>query len=137
MILEGFRIWVFRPDMDMTLFQMRIRIQLVPIEDPDENTGTRPDPNPQPCLQIKILGGPEVSANLYCNSRTSVLLRLRDYLRLLMGHRVHIYILTMSVASSSIFGYKRCRAGCWSEQLSLSSRCPCSLIINRYRLCQK
>ena len=31
-----------------------------------------------------ILGASEVSANLYCNSRTSVLGRLRDYLRLLM-----------------------------------------------------
>ena len=35
-----------------------------------------------------ILGDPEVSANLYCNLRTSVLWRLRDYLRLLMGHLV-------------------------------------------------
>ena len=32
-----------------------------------------------------LLGASEVSANLYCNSRTSVLERLRDYLRLLMG----------------------------------------------------
>ena len=32
-----------------------------------------------------VLGASEVSANLYCNSRTSVLGRLRDYLRLLMG----------------------------------------------------
>ena len=39
-----------------------------------------------------ILGDPEVSANLYCNSRTSVLWRLRDYLRLLMGRRVRGYI---------------------------------------------
>ena len=34
-----------------------------------------------------VLGASEVSANLYCNSRTSVLGRLRDYLRLLMGRR--------------------------------------------------
>ena len=35
-----------------------------------------------------IQGDPEVSANLYCNSRASVLGRLRDYLRKLMGHAV-------------------------------------------------
>ena len=34
-----------------------------------------------------ILGASEVSANLYFNSCTSVLGRLRDYLRLLMGVR--------------------------------------------------
>ena len=34
---------------------------------------------------LNILGDPEVSANLFCNSRASVLWRLRDYLRLLMG----------------------------------------------------
>ena len=34
------------------------------------------------------MGASEVSANLYCNSRTSVLGRLRDYLRLLMKHSV-------------------------------------------------
>ena len=32
-----------------------------------------------------LMGASEVSANLYCNSRTSVLGRLRDYLRLFMG----------------------------------------------------
>ena len=32
-----------------------------------------------------VLGDPEVSANLYCNSRTTVLGRFHDYLRLLMG----------------------------------------------------
>ena len=37
---------------------------------------------------VILLGASEVSANLYCNSRTSVLGRLRDYLRLL------IYILS-------------------------------------------
>ena len=37
-----------------------------------------------------ILGVPEVSANLYCNSHTSVLGRLRDYLRLLMKRSVGI-----------------------------------------------
>ena len=36
-------------------------------------------------LKAWLLGAPEVSANVYCNSRTSVLGRLRDYLRLLMG----------------------------------------------------
>jgi len=35
-----------------------------------------------------VLGDPEVSANLYCNSRTSVLWKLRDDMRLLMGHLV-------------------------------------------------
>ena len=35
--------------------------------------------------EYQVLGASEVSANLYCNSRTSVLGRLRDYLRLLMG----------------------------------------------------
>ena len=39
-----------------------------------------------------LLGDPEVSANLYCNSRTSVLWRLRDYLRLLMGNLVSFII---------------------------------------------
>jgi len=46
----------------------------------------------QLCLSYKvlcyILGDPEVSANLYCNSRTSVLWKLRDDMRLLMGHLV-------------------------------------------------
>ena len=36
----------------------------------------------------ELLGASEVSANLYCNSRTSVLWRLRDYLRLLMKRSV-------------------------------------------------
>ena len=35
-----------------------------------------------------ILGVSQVSANLYCNSRTSVLGKLRDYLRLLMKRSV-------------------------------------------------
>ena len=39
---------------------------------------------------IYILGASEVSVNLYCNSRKSVLGRLRDYLRLLMGHPVYL-----------------------------------------------
>ena len=38
-----------------------------------------------------ILGASKVSANLYCNSRTSVLGRLRDYLRLLMKRSVHAW----------------------------------------------
>ena len=37
-----------------------------------------------------LLGASEVSANLYCNSRTSVLGRLRDYLRLLMKRSVGV-----------------------------------------------
>ena len=37
----------------------------------------------------KLLGASKVRANLYCNSRTSVLGRLRDYLRLLMKRSVH------------------------------------------------
>ena len=40
-------------------------------------------------LYIYILGASEVSANLYCNSRTSVLGRLREYLRLLMKRSVY------------------------------------------------
>ena len=40
-------------------------------------------------IEQHILGASEVSANLYCNSRTSVLGRLRDYLRLLMGRTLH------------------------------------------------
>ena len=36
----------------------------------------------------RLLGASEVSANLYCNSRTSVLGRSRDYLRLLMKRSV-------------------------------------------------
>ena len=35
-----------------------------------------------------VLGASEVSTNLYCNSRTTVLGRLRDYLRLLMKRSV-------------------------------------------------
>ena len=38
-----------------------------------------------------LLGASEVSANLYCNSRTSVLGRLRDYLRLLMGRTLYYF----------------------------------------------
>ena len=37
---------------------------------------------------FEVLGASEVSANLYCNSRTSVFGRLRDYLRLLMTRSV-------------------------------------------------
>ena len=37
-----------------------------------------------------LMGASEVSANLYCNSRTSVLGRLRDYLRLFMGRTLCI-----------------------------------------------
>ena len=40
-------------------------------------------------IYLYILGASEVSANLYCNSRTSVLGRLRDYLRLLMKRSVY------------------------------------------------
>ena len=36
-----------------------------------------------------LLDASEVSANLYCNSRTSVLGRLRDYLRLLIGRTLY------------------------------------------------
>ena len=41
---------------------------------------------PPPIMKtiMNVLGASEVSANLYCNSRTSVLGRLRDW-RLLMG----------------------------------------------------
>ena len=39
-------------------------------------------------MHINILSASEVSANLYCNSLTSVLGRLRDYLRLLMKRSV-------------------------------------------------
>ena len=41
-------------------------------------------------LKKIILGDLEVSANLYCNSRASVLWRLRDYLRLLMVHTLPV-----------------------------------------------
>ena len=43
------------------------------------------------CLSwsINTLGASEVSANLYCNSHTSVLGRLRDYLRLLLKRSVN------------------------------------------------
>ena len=37
---------------------------------------------------LNIKGASEVSVNLYCNSRTSVLGRLRDYLRLLIKRSV-------------------------------------------------
>ena len=43
-----------------------------------------------PCAPRHLLGASEVSANLYCNSRTSVLGRLGDYLRLLMKRSVCI-----------------------------------------------
>ena len=42
------------------------------------------------CWVYHLLGASEVSANLYCNSRTSVLGRLRDYSRLLMKRSVFI-----------------------------------------------
>ena len=41
-------------------------------------------------INFNIQGGSELSANLYCNSRTSVLGRLSDYLRLLMKRSVII-----------------------------------------------
>ena len=41
---------------------------------------------------LNILGASEVSAKLYCNSRTSVLGRLLDYLRLLMGRTLYGYL---------------------------------------------
>ena len=64
-----------------------------------------------PCLSMnlcaaasQILGASEVSANLYCISRTSVLGRLRDYSRLLMGrtlegnpHKGCIEIITLGL----------------------------------------
>ena len=43
-------------------------------------------------MELILLGASEVSANLYCNSRTSVLGRLRDYLRLLMKRSVVVRI---------------------------------------------
>ena len=47
-----------------------------------------------------LLGASKVSANLYCNSRTSVLGRLRDYLRLLMKRSVcYAYFKTCLVFS--------------------------------------
>ena len=51
---------------------------------------------------MNVLGASEVSANLYCYSRTSVLGGLRDYLRLLMGRTlyigsIHIYMVFLSV----------------------------------------
>ena len=55
---------------------------------------------------IDLLGDPELTANLYCNSCTSVLWRLRDYLRLLMvrtlygNHAtcsVQMYVITVQI----------------------------------------
>ena len=43
-----------------------------------------PTPQPPQVLKKILLVASEVSANLYCNSHTCVLGRLRDYLRLLM-----------------------------------------------------
>ena len=45
-------------------------------------------PSVYPPFHLKVLGASEVSANLYCNSRTSVLGRSGDYLRLLMKRSV-------------------------------------------------
>ena len=42
-----------------------------------------------------VLGASEVSANMFCNSRTSVLGRLRNYLRLLMGRTLCVQILKL------------------------------------------
>ena len=48
---------------------------------------------PRSCGPLYIvLGASEVSANLYCNSRKSVLGRLRDYLQLLMGRTITYHI---------------------------------------------
>ena len=46
------------------------------------------DLHPQRGQVGQVLGASEVSANLYCNSGTSVLGRLRDNLRLLMRRSV-------------------------------------------------
>ena len=50
---------------------------------------------------IYLLGASEVSANLYCNSRTSVLGRLRDYLRLLMGRTLACSVVAGPIAANS------------------------------------
>ena len=49
-----------------------------------------------------ILGASEVSANLNCNSRTSALGRLRDYLRFLMGRTLYADRILCIVVSISI-----------------------------------
>ena len=46
-----------------------------------------------------LLGASEVSANLHCNLRTSVLGRLRDYLRLLMKRSVPVFCLFVNLSS--------------------------------------
>ena len=46
-----------------------------------------------------LLGSSEVSVNLYCNSRTSVLGRLRDYLRILMKRSVRIFVRAVDTGS--------------------------------------
>ena len=53
----------------------------------------------------ELLGDPEVSANLYCNLRTSVLWRLRDYLWLLMGHLVCINLYNLQRIETTLYIY--------------------------------
>ena len=55
-----------------------------------------------------LLGASEVSANLYCNSRTSVLGRLRDYLRLLMWRTLLrlLWSITIKIFCMQIFSQK-------------------------------
>ena len=55
------------------------------VMDPDPAGQKSTDPTVSGSSSLHyILGASEVSANMYCNSRTSVLGRLRNYLRLLM-----------------------------------------------------
>ena len=46
-------------------------------------------------IDTGILGASEVGANLYCNSRTSVLGRLRYYLQLLMKRSLSYLLLPL------------------------------------------
>ena len=50
-----------------------------------------------------ILDASEVNGNLYCNSRTSVLERLRDYLRLLIGRVINLHRGGAAAGWASVF----------------------------------
>ena len=73
-LYSGRRLWIFRSyHLRNTLIQLFL------------NNGCSTPYSVHQGFGSGVLGDPEVSANLYCNSRTSVLWRLRDYLRLVMG----------------------------------------------------
>ena len=78
-------------------------------------------------ITIKILDASEVGANMYCNSRTSVLGRLHDYVRLLICIRegktlFHPFALSLSPPPcpyTDIFNNIETQVRCSAQIISL------------------